>query len=86
MPLRGEKLQQLISKFEHLEQNNFQGKIKLRCGWLSINFVFGGLDSIKGIKVKSYIIVFFFYGSSFGNSYISPNLLTELINNLKRCL
>lgn len=86
MPLKGDKLQSVIGNFEQLENKGFIGKIKFKCGFVSINFKFSGYSPNKGIKVKTYITGILFYSSAFGHSYISQEQLNILISNLKGCL
>ena len=86
MPLKGDKLQSVIDSFEQLKNTNFIGKIKFKCGFVSINFKFSGNAPEKGIKVKTYITGILFYSSAFGHSYISQEQLNVLIFNLKGCL
>ncbi|QBF84243.1 hypothetical protein EXU30_17370 [Shewanella maritima] len=86
MPIKGDKLQRVIGNLETLEDTNFVGKVKFKCGFANVNFKFSGHFPEKGVQVKTYITGLLFYSSAVGHSYISKEQLEVLIAHLKDCV
>jgi hypothetical protein len=86
MPLKGDRLNDLVNSLKRLNGCNFRKKIKIKSGWSNINLHFLGLKPDKGIKIKTNISGFLFYSSAFGSSYLSQIVLYQLITNLERCM
>ncbi|WP_299496884.1 hypothetical protein [uncultured Shewanella sp.] len=85
MPLKGDKLHDLINNLKSLNISNYKQKIKIKSGWSNINLHFLGFKAEKGIKMKVNISGFLFYSGAFGSSYVTQSELDRLINNLVCC-
>lgn len=86
MPLKDDKLNDLINHLKSLSDCNYRKKIKIKSGWRNINLHFLGGKAGKGIEIKTSITGFLFYSGTFGSSYLAHSDLERLIKNLEHCL
>lgn len=85
MPLKDDKLHDLINNLKSLNDSNYKKKIKIKSGWSNINLHFLGFKTDKGIKIKANISGFLFYSGAFGSSYLTQSELECLTKSLECC-